>query len=135
MATTVLTDAYVSIGGNVISDHVTQVSLSYSAEALEETAMGDTNRIKKAGLKDWSLTVELLQDFAASQIDSIFFPLIGTNVAFEIRPTSAAVSTSNPKFTGTAVLVSYPILGNSVGDLATATLELAPASALTRATA
>ena len=135
MATTVLTDAYVSIGGNVISDHVTQVSLSYSAEALEETAMGDTNRIKKAGLKDWSLTVELLQDFAASQIDSIFFPLIGTNVAFEIRPTSAAVSTSNPKFTGTAVLVSYPILGNSVGDLATATLELSPASALTRATA
>ena len=135
MATIVLTDAYVSIGGNVMSDHVTQVTLNYSAEILDETAMGDTTRIKKGGLKDWSINVDLHQDFAASNIDSLLFPLVGTAVAFEIRPTSGAVSTSNPKYTGTGILESFPPLGNGVGELGTASISLQSASALARATA
>lgn len=135
MATIVYTDAYVSIGGNVISDHVTQVSLPYGAEMQDETAMGDTTRINKGGLKTWSISIDLHQDFAAANIDSIMFPLVGTAVAFEIRPTSGAVSTSNPKWTGTGILESYPPMGNGVGELGTATISLQSASTLARATA
>ena len=135
MATIVFTDAYVSLGGNVVSDHVTQVTINYSAEMLDETAMGDTTRINKGGLKQWSINVDLHQDFASANIDSIFFPLVGTAIAFEIRPTPAAVGTSNPKYTGTGILENFPPLGNGVGELGTASITLQSASTLARATA
>ena len=47
MATRVLTDAFVSWAGVDLSDHVRSVTLTYSAELLDDTAMGDTARLKR----------------------------------------------------------------------------------------
>lgn len=136
MATTVLTDAFVSIDGNDISDHVVSVTLTYEAETLDETAMGDTTRTNKGGLFAWSFECELHQDWAASNIDSIIFPLIGTVVPMIFRPdNSDGVGAGNPNYTGSALITSWPPLGNSVGELATATVSGVSAGALTRAVA
>ena len=135
MAKTVLTDAFVSVGGNDISDHVRTVTLNYSAEEQDDTTMGDDTRTNLGGLKTWSLDIEVANDFAASQVDSIIFPLVGTQVAVVFRPTSAAVGAGNPEYSGTGMLSTYNPVGQSVGDLATAPITIVSAGTLARAVA
>ncbi len=134
MATMVLDDAFVSIDGNDISSNVRSVNLEYNAEEIEDTNMGDDTRTFLGGLKNWSAQIELSQDFAASALDSILFPLVGTVVTAIIRPDSGSVSTSNPNFTGSVLVTGYPPLGNAVGELAITTLSIRSAGTLSRAT-
>ena len=124
MATTVLTNAFVSIDGNDVSDHVRSVTLNYAADMIEDTNMGDSTHIRLGGLKDWSIEAEFAQDFAASNLDSILFPLVGTTFPVIVRPDAGAVSTSNPNYSGTGILETYPPLGNPVGELATTTVTI-----------
>jgi len=135
MAKIVLTDASVVIGGNDVSANVKSVTINYAAELQDSTVMGDDTRRRLGGLKDWSMDVELAQDFAASQLDSILFPLVGTTFTVTLKPTSSAVGTSNPSYSGTGILENYPPLGNSIGDLATTSISIQSAGTLARATA
>lgn len=134
MATQILDNAFVEFASNDLSSYVRSVTLNYEAETQDETAMGDDTRIMKGGLKNWSVEVELNQDFAASALDSIVFSLVGTTGTLKVRQDSGAASTSNPEYSGTALLTSYPPFGNSVGDLATTSLSFSPAGTLSRAT-
>ena len=133
MATLALTDCYVELATIDYSSHFTSATIDYSAELLEDTAFGDTSRSRVAGLKEWSLTLELNLDYASSSIDSVLFPLVGTSVAIEIRPTSGSVSSSNPSYTGNAFLESYQPINGSVGELATASITFTGTGNLSRA--
>lgn len=137
MATLVFTDAFVSINSQDLSDHVKSVQINYEAEMLDDTVMGTTGtRSNKPGLKNWTLNVDFLQDFAAASIDATLFGLIGAD-AFPIivRPTSAAKGADNPEFGGNAVLESYPPLTGEVGALGTCSASFRCASDLSRTTA
>lgn len=135
MATQAFTDAFVSINSVDLSDHVRSVTLNYAAEMLDETAMGATTRTRKGGLKDWSLEVEFNQDFAASEVDVTLFSLVGTTFTVIVRPdNSEGVGTTNPNYTGTGILESYPPLAGAVGDLHTTSITIQSAGALSRAT-
>ncbi len=135
MAKFVLTDAYVSINGNDLSDHVSQVTINYSADMQDDTTMGQTSHVRLGGLKDWSVDVEFHQDFAAAALDSILFPLVGVNFPVVIRPVKGtAVGTSNPNYSGTAILESYKPLGGSVGDLAKTNITVPGSGTLSRLT-
>ena len=96
----------------------TKVTLKVSAADLENTAFGGTYRSRIGGLKDASLDVEFNQDFAAAQVDALLWPLLGTVVAFELKPTSGAASATNPRYTGSVLIAEYSPLDGSVGDLA-----------------
>lgn len=135
MSTFVFTDASITVGGTDLSDHVQSITLNYSADEVEDTNMGDDTHVFMAGtLKNWSVDVEWSQDFAASEIDATLFPAVGTEVALVMKPTSAAVSATNPSFSGTGVLLSYNPIGGSVGDKAIASTNFAAAGTLARAT-
>ena len=134
MAELVLTDAFISIGGNDLSEHFSSVTIETSAELQEATAFGDDWRTRVGGLKDWSVSADFMQDFAASQLDATLWPLLGTDVAVIIRPTSAVRSPANPQYGGNAILESYPPLGNSVGELATGSISLQGNGTLARTT-
>lgn len=137
MAAFVYTDAFVSINAVDLSDHVKSVTLDYSAAAEDDTFMGDTTKSSIAGLLEWTVSVEFGQDHAASNVDATLFPLIGAAAfAIILRPVNTGgVGSTNPNFTGNAILTSYPPMGGGVGDFATTTAEFASASTLTRATA
>lgn len=135
MATIVLTDAFVSINGVDLSDHVKSVTLPYAAEMLDDTVMGDDTRSSKGGLKTWSITIEFLNDWAANEVDATLFPLVGSTFTIIVRPVNTGgVSATNPNFTGTGILESYPPLGNQVGELATTSVTVQSAGTLSRAT-
>lgn len=135
MATLILDDASVVINSVDLSDHVQSVTINYSAELQDETAMGDDTRKNKGGLKNWSIDVEFKQDFAAAEVDATLFSLVGSTFPITVKPTSAAVSSTNPSYSGTGILESYNPIGNSVGDLATAPITVQSAGTLSRAVA
>lgn len=135
MATFVLTDASVVINAVDLSDHVRQVTLNVEADGQEDTAMGDSWRSRLGGLKDSSVEIEFNQDFAASEVDATLWPLFGTTTTVTIKPTSSAVSATNPSFSGSMLLTEYPPLDGSVGDVATTSVTFEGAGTITRATA
>ena len=134
MATLVLTDGYVSINSVNLSSWGRSVQFDYSAEQQDDTAFGDTTHSRLGGLKDWQATVEFNQDFASGGPDATLFPIVGTVVTVEFRPTSGSRSSTNPGYTGSALVQSYRPLGNSVGDTARATVQLVAAGTLSRST-
>ena len=136
MSTLILDDAFVSIDGVDLSDHVKSVSLSYAGQMQDATAMGLDTLLNKGGIKEWSLSVEFLQDYASGKVDATLFDLVGAAaVAIIVRAdNTAGVGATNPNYQGNAVLESYPPIAGGVGELAMASVELKCAGTLTRAT-
>lgn len=136
MAAFALTNPYVSVAANDLSSYVKSVEFKLNGETQDVTAMSAAAwRAFVAGLKDWEVSVTINTDVAAGLADSILWPLYMTQVAIEIRATGSAVSTSNPKWTGNAIVVPDQIFGGSVGDAAETSFSLKGTGALTRATA
>lgn len=135
MAVFALTSTYLALAGADRSADVKSVTLSVDAAALDTTDFasgGWTEAI--GGLKSGTLTIEFQDDVAASAIDSILWPLLGTVTTFEVRGTSAAVGTSNPKYSG-SVLITQAAIGGAVGELAMKSLSFPTTGAVARATA
>lgn len=129
----VFTNAYVLINAVDLSNHVKSVKLNYSAAMLDNTVMSNTTKSNQAGLKEWSVEVEFLDDYVAASVDATLFSLIGAAAfAIEIRPDAGARSASNPGFTGNAVLASYDPISAQVGELASTSATLNSAGALSR---
>jgi len=120
---TVLTDAYIVISGNTISDHANKVAINVQVAELKTTAFGQTWETRVGGLKDGTVDLDFFNDFVAANLDSIFWPLVGTVVTFEIRPTSAARSTGNPAYTGSLWIKEWKPISGNVGGLATTSVS------------
>ena len=126
MAAFVFTDAHVMYSSVNISPHVTSVTLEASAEVIEALRMGMTGgwRERLGGLKDWNVSLECNQDFAAGALDATLFPRVGMSTPFAWRPTSEPRGPDNPEFMGDTIQETYQPIGNSVGELATASVTL-----------
>lgn len=137
MATTILDNAFVEFDSVDLSSYVRSVTLSYEAETGDDTAMGDDTRSNLAGLKNWSAEVEFNQDYTSSAVDDTLFAKVGTSATLTIRPDAGTASSTNPEYSGDAVLTSYPPIGGSVGDVHTTTASFVPGGSsptLTRST-
>ena len=135
MAKFAATDFDITIGGTDFSDSLAAVTLDISREQLEITAFGDTARLYIGGLQDSSVTLSFHQDFAAGSVDETIFSNLGGTVATVIKPTSGAVSSSNPSFSFNALVVQSVPFSSNVGDLATQDLTFPVDGAITRGTA
>lgn len=122
MAQMVLKDASITINSVDLSDKSNSVELNYEVEAVEVTAFGG-NRSFIGGLQNNSVTIEFMQDFAATEVEATIFPLVGTQTTIVIKPTSGAVSSTNPSYTITgAYLASHTPVSATVGELAMTSL-------------
>jgi len=135
MAKFVTTDYSITLGTTDFSSSIAAVTLEVSADEQETTAFGNSFRTRIAGLKDASLTLEWHQDFGADSVDATLWPLLGSEVSFEILPQGGTVSATNPAYSGTALVVQYSPLDSSVGDLATLSTTWPVTGEVTRATA
>ena len=133
MATLVYTNAKFEVNGVDLSANASEVGLNYASEMQDETAMGDDTRIRKGGLKDWSVDVTFHQDFAAAKVDATLFSVVGTTVCVEIRPQNICSTSINPIYSGIAIVESYNPLGGSVGALLDAPVTFQSAGTLSRA--
>ncbi len=136
MAKFVLKDAFLEVNSVDLSSHVESLTVNHGAETPERTSMSENTRTRLPGLIDWSIDVTFRQDFAAALVDVTLFALVGAAAfTIEVRPTSAAASVTNPKYTGNALLGSYNPIAGTVGDTANAPVTLVGDDTLTRGTA
>jgi hypothetical protein len=135
LAKFVATDYKVTINGTNLSTSLASVELPIEIDEQETTAFGSEWRTRIAGLKSGSITLEFHQDFAAGALDSILWPLLGTNATVVVVPTSGTVTASNPSYSGQFLVTSYTPYASTVGDLATVGITWPLSGALTRATA
>lgn len=133
MATFALINEFVELNSVNLSDHCRNGTLALEAEALDSTAFGDNWREQTGGLKAGTLTLEFLDDFAASEVDATLWPLLGTVVTFTIRPTADAVSATNPNYSG-SVLIAQHAVGGELGTMATKSLTFPTSGTVSRAT-
>lgn len=138
MASFVLKDASLVLDGVDLSNHVLSIAVSRSKDAPQNTAMGDDDHTYLAdGLKDATLTVTFKQDFAAGSVDATLNSVYDdtATVVAVIKPTSAAVSATNPSFTASVICTDYGPIDGGVGDVATTSATLKVSGAVTRAVA
>jgi hypothetical protein len=133
MAKIVLTGVTVTVGAVDLSDHVAAVTISTEFDEVETTAFGQGHRTRIAGLQDTTLSLEFHQDFAATETEATLYPLLGTVATVVVKPTSAAVSATNPSYTLAALVTEWSPLDGSVGDLSTASVTW-PCNSITKAT-
>ena len=134
MSTFMLSNASITINSVDLSSYVTSITLSQSADNLEDTAMGDTSRSYIGGLKSGSVDIEFNADFAASKTEATIFPLVGTSTAVVVKPVDASVSATNPSFTFNAIVTEWDTLNGSVGEIATHSISWPITGAITKAT-
>ncbi|MGW6142171.1 hypothetical protein [Streptomyces sp. NPDC055140] len=131
----VLLAQYVSINGVDLSDSTRKAELSTEVEEKEVTNYASLGwKELLGGLKSAELGLEFLQDVAATKIDSIMWPLLGTVVPFEVRLSNAVAGVSNPKYTGSILINGWNPIEGSVGDEASVSVGYPTSGAVTRAT-
>lgn len=122
MAAIVLTNASITINSVDLSSLSNNVEINYEIEAVETTSFGG-NRSFTGGLQNNTVTVEIMQDFAATKTEATIFPLVGTTTTLVFKPTTAAVGATNPSYTITgAYLASHTPISAAVGELAMTSL-------------
>lgn len=133
MSTFALLNEHVEINSVDLSDHVRAATLALEASQLDSTAMGDDWSEVTGGLKSGTLTIEFLDDFDASEIDDTLWPLFGTVTTFLVRPDGAAVSATNPNYTGGLFIAQHSV-GGSLNEMAGKSLTLPTSGTVSRAT-
>jgi hypothetical protein len=132
----VLLAEFVSIAGNDLSTFTNKAEISVEVEEKDVTTYGSLGwKEVLGGLKSGTIALEFKQDFAATKLDAIMWPLLGTVVPFEVRADQAAVGTSNPKYTGNLLVKAWNPITGSVGDDASVSVSYSTSGAVTRATA
>jgi len=135
MATSVyLSSPDITINSVSLTDQATAATITYTVEALENTAFGSTSRTYTSGLANNSITVTLYQSYAAAETEVSVYNLVGTTTSIVIKPSSGAVSATNPSYTlATAYLESHTPINASLGELSTIDLTFTGGT-LTKAT-
>lgn len=135
MAELVFKNPYITLGGVDLSSFIRSVTINYGAEILDKTGGVTNSKEKIAGLKDWSVALELNQDFDTASVDKTLYDLVGAAAAaIIINPNGSSTSVTNPRYSGNVLAGSYTPLGQSVGQYVTAPVTLEGTGDLGRAT-
>lgn len=124
MAPISLTDCRVELNSVVISTSVKKATVPFESEQLDTTTFGGSGwKSSIGGLKSNSVGLDLVNDFAAAALDATTFALLNTVVAMKVRPTSSAISTSNPEYAGNVLVNKWTPFDTQVGALAEASVQ------------
>jgi UTP:GlnB (protein PII) uridylyltransferase len=138
MAKLVLRDCFIEVNGVNFSSHVSSVTINLSKDEIDTTNFGGDGRERAHGLKDDSFELTFQQDYAVGEVDDTLYPLWDDETEFivKVRPRSSAISTSNPEYSATCILLEYTPLAGDVGDLSTTDVTFpAQRAGIARATA
>jgi hypothetical protein len=109
----------VTLNSVVLSDHVTSATINRSFDELEVTAMGDTAHKFVKGLEASTITLDFLNDTAASNVLQTLQAAWGTTVPLTLKQTSAVISTTNPEYQTTILVNNTTDINGAVGDIST----------------
>ena len=97
----------VTVNSVDLTDHITSIDFVENANEIETTALGSSNITRIGGLKD----------YASSEVYATLNPLLGTTTTVVVKPTSGAVSATNPSKSVSALVSELPFISGDVGSL------------------
>jgi len=107
----------VTLNGVALSDHVTSATINRTFDELEVTAMGDTAHKFVKGLEASTITLDFLNDTAASNVNATLQAAWGTTVTLTLKQTSAVISATNPEFQTTVLVNNTQDINGSPADI------------------
>lgn len=136
MAIFVASDFSVSINGSTaLTQYLTQAELKVSANDITTTSFGNQWVTRVAGLKEGTLTLAFNQDYASAGPDATLWPLLGSAATVVIKPTSTAISATNPSYTAVVNVIDLTPSSGTIGDLSVFTVTWPTTGTVTRGTA
>ena len=115
-----------------LSAYVTNFTLTRSADQIEVSAMGDPGHRYVAGLENNSITVDLINDDAASAVLQTMNTLFKTNAYFLCAlDKTAAGSAANPFYSGLVLVDTITPISGAVSDLGMQSLTFQVSGAVT----
>jgi hypothetical protein len=116
-----------------ISAYVTNAVINQIVDELEVTAMGDTAHKFAAGLQSGTFSIDLINDWATSQVMQTLNAAFGQTLAVSvITVKGTAVSAANPSYQFSILVNNLTPLGTGgVAEIATSSLSFTLNSALT----
>jgi len=109
----------VTLNSVALSDHVTSATINRSFDELEVTAMGDNAHKFVKGLEASTITLDFLNDTAASNVLQTLQAAWGTTVPLTLKQTSAAISATNPEYQTTVLVNNTTDINGAVADIST----------------
>ena len=100
-----------------LSDHVQSLTINRNFSELDITAMGDSGMKRIKGLEDSSISIDFLNDTAASKVLATLQAAWGTSINIVVKQTSAAVSATNPSYTASCLINGTTDVNGAVGDV------------------
>lgn len=132
----VLLAAHVTLNSNDLSEWARKIELTTEVEEKDVTTYASLGwKELLGGLKSGELGLEFLQDVAATELDSIMWPLLGTVVPFIVKLDNSTTTTSNPAYSGSVLIKGWNPIEGSVGDEASVSVTYPTSGAVTRTTA
>jgi hypothetical protein len=129
------------VGGTDLSDHVHAIEVQQNVADVDVTAMGAVANQHGSGLRDDRIIVTFYQDFAASKVDAVLNPLVGSSTgATVIAYSSGTTATSTaPSYTMVGAPFTYsPVALGAPGAASMTQVEFLPvpgSNGITRGTA
>ena len=116
-----------------ISSFVTNAVINQIVDELEVTAMGDTAHKFVAGLQSGTFSIDIINDWAASQINDTLRNAFGLTLAVSvITVKGTTVSATNPSYQFSILVNNLtPIGTGGVAEIATSSLSFTVNSAIT----
>jgi hypothetical protein len=116
-----------------ISAYVTNAVINQIVDELEVTAMGDSAHKFAAGLQSGTFSIDVINDWAASQVMTTLNAAFGQTLAVSvITVKGTAVSATNPSYQFSILVNNLtPIGTGGVAEMATSSLSFTLNSALT----
>jgi hypothetical protein len=85
--------------------------------------MGDSSRKYAKGLETSTVTLDFLNDTAASEVLQTLQGAWGTTVPLTIKQTSAAISAQNPEYQTTILVNNTTDVNGAVGDISSQSIS------------
>jgi hypothetical protein len=125
----------VKINSVDLSDLVTAVTINRSFDELEVTAMGDNAHKFVKGLEASTVTIDFLNDTAATKTLATLQAAWGTTVtAIFLQEKGTAVSATNPLYTVSLLINNTTDINGAVGDIGTQSITFTANSTVAVAT-
>jgi hypothetical protein len=125
----------VKINSVDLSDLVTAVTINRTFDELEVTAMGDNSHKFTKGLEASTITIDFLNDTAATKTLATLQAAWGTTVtAVFLQTKGTAVSATNPLYTVSILVNNTTDINGAVGDIGTQSITFTANSTIAVAT-
>lgn len=112
-------DGFFEINGVNLSNDCNSFTITESAVVLANHAHGDTVELQRPGLLQWTISGQFFTDFGAGKSHATLTDIYRDRTAFIVRAradATAAVSTTNPQWSGSAYLTELTEIQGTHGD-------------------